>query len=189
MEGRLFIFSAPSGAGKTSIVKALLKLLPQLEFSVSATSRPMRMGEENGKDYYFMSAGVFREKIANNEFLEWEEVYSGSYYGTLRSEINRIWNKGHHVVFDVDVAGGISIKKQYGHKALSIFVMPPTIEELEKRLINRNTETPESLKKRLEKARLELTFANSFDHIVVNENLQQAIDESAALVKNFLKQG
>ena len=125
MEGKLFIFSAPSGAGKTSIVKALLERMPQLEFSVSATSRPRRKGETNGRDYYFLSLEMFRKKIKNNEFLEWEEVYQGSYYGTLRSEIQRIWDKGHHVVFDVDVAGGINIKKQFDKKALSIFVMPP----------------------------------------------------------------
>ncbi len=189
MEGRLLIFSAPSGAGKTSIVKALLQQMPQLEFSVSATSRPMRKGETNGKDYYFLSKEAFKKKIENNEFLEWEEVYSGSFYGTLRSEIIRIWDKGNHVVFDVDAAGGINIKKQYGSKALSVFVMPPSIEELEKRLINRKTESPESLKKRLDKARYELGFANDFDNIVVNDNLQQAIDQSAALVNNFLKQG
>jgi guanylate kinase len=187
MEGKLFIFSAPSGAGKTSIVKALLERMPKLEFSVSATSRPRRKGEINGKDYYFLSPEMFRKRIKNNEFLEWEEVYQGSYYGTLRSEIHRIWDKGHHVVFDVDVAGGINIKKQFEKKALSIFVMPPSFEELEKRLVNRKTETPESLKKRLDKARFELSFAKDFDCIVINDKLPDAIDEAAGLVENFIK--
>lgn len=187
MEGKLFIFSAPSGAGKTSIVKALLERMPQLEFSVSATSRPRRKGETNGRDYYFLSLEMFRKKIKNNEFLEWEEVYQGSYYGTLRSEIQRIWDKGHHVVFDVDVAGGINIKKQFDKKALSIFVMPPSFEELEKRLVNRKTETPESLKKRLDKARFELSFAKDFDRIVINDKLSDAIDEAAGLVEKFIK--
>lgn len=186
MDGKLFIFSAPSGAGKTSIVKALLQQMPELEFSVSATSRPMRKGEINGSDYYFLSTEAFKEKIANNEFLEWEEVYRGSFYGTLHSEIKRIWAKGHHVIFDVDVAGGINIKNQFGPKALSIFVMPPSIEELEKRLVNRKTETPESLKKRLDKARFELGFANEFDQIVVNDNLEQAIEKAAEMVRTFL---
>jgi guanylate kinase len=187
MEGKLFIFSAPSGAGKTSIVRALLEKLQQLEFSVSATSRPMRPGEVDGVDYYFLSPESFREKVENEEFLEWEEVYNGSYYGTLYSEVRRIWEKGLHVVFDVDVAGGINIKKKYGEKALSIFVMPPSIDELEKRLVNRKTETPESLQKRLSKARYELSFSGEFDKIVVNDNLQQAIEEAATLVKDFLK--
>ncbi|MEE4175966.1 MAG: guanylate kinase [Bacteroides sp.] len=187
MEGKLFIFSAPSGAGKTSIVKALLKKMPQLEFSVSATSRPMRPGEVDGVDYYFLSPESFREKIDNNEFLEWEEVYEGSYYGTLYAEIERIWNKGHHVVFDVDVAGGITIKKQFGDKALAIFVMPPSLEELEKRLVNRKTESPESLKKRLTKAGYELSFSRVFDRIVVNDVLETAIAEAEGLVLEFLQ--
>ncbi len=187
MEGKLFIFSAPSGAGKTSIVRALLAQMPQLEFSVSATSRPMRPGETEGVDYYFLSADTFREKIENGEFLEWEEVYNGSFYGTLFSEVQRIWNKGHHVVFDVDVAGGINIKKKFGEKALSIFVMPPSIEELEKRLVNRKTETPESLKKRLSKARYELSFAGEFDIVVVNDKLSQAIEDARKLVGDFLE--
>lgn len=187
MEGKLFIFSAPSGAGKTSIVRALLAQMPQLEFSVSATSRPMRAGETDGVDYYFLSADTFREKIENNEFLEWEEVYNGSFYGTLFSEVQRIWDKGHHVVFDVDVAGGINIKKKFGEKALSVFVMPPSVEELETRLVNRKTETPESLQKRLSKARFELSFAGEFDRLVVNDQLPLAIEEARKLVEDFLE--
>lgn len=161
--------------------------MPQLEFSVSATSRPKRKGEINGRDYYFLSPEMFRRKIDNDEFLEWEEVYQGSYYGTLRSEIQRIWDKGHHVVFDVDVAGGLNIKKQFDKNALSVFIMPPSLEELEKRLVNRKTETAESLKKRLDKARFELGFAKEFDRIVINEVLSEAIDEAAKLVENFIK--
>jgi len=187
MEGKLFIFSAPSGAGKTSIVKALLAQMPQLEFSVSATSRTMRPGETDGVDYYFLSADTFRQKIENNEFLEWEEVYNGSYYGTLYSEVQRIWDKGHHVVFDVDVAGGINIKKKFGEKALSVFVMPPSVDELERRLVNRKTETPESLQKRLSKARYELSFASEFDKVVVNDQLPQAIEEARKLVDDFFE--
>lgn len=187
MEGKLFIFSAPSGAGKTSIVKALLKKMPKIEFSVSATSRPMRPGEVDGVDYYFLSPEAFRMKIDNNEFLEWEEVYKGSYYGTLYAEIERIWEKGNHVVFDVDVAGGINLKKQFGDKALAIFVMPPSLEELEKRLINRKTENPESLKNRLSKAKFELSFSVEFDRILVNDVLETAIAEAEGLVLEFLK--
>ena len=187
MEGKLFIFSAPSGAGKTSIVKALLSKMPQLEFSVSAASRPMRPGEVDGVDYYFLSPEAFREKIEQGEFLEWEEVYKGSYYGTLFSEVSRIWEKGHHVVFDVDVAGGVNIKKQFGDKALAIFVMPPSLEELEKRLVKRKTETPESLKKRLSKAEYELSFSAEFDRIVINDVLETAIDEAEKLVLEFLQ--
>lgn len=187
MEGKLFIFSAPSGAGKTSIVRALLQKMPQLEFSVSATSRPRRPGEADGVDYYFLSPEAFREKIDQGEFLEWEEVYKGSYYGTLFSEVRRIWEKGHHVVFDVDVAGGINIKKQFGDHALAIFVMPPSLEVLEKRLVNRKTETPESLRKRLSKAEYELSFSDEFDQIVVNDNLDLAIEEAEKLVLEFLK--
>ena len=187
MKGKLFIFSAPSGAGKTSIVKALLKKMPRLEFSVSATSRPIRPGEVDGVDYYFLSPETFRQKIDQGEFLEWEEVYEGSYYGTLFSEVNRIWEKGHHVVFDVDVAGGINIKKQFGDQALAVFVMPPSLEELEKRLVNRKTETPESLKKRLSKARFELSFSGEFDHVVVNDVLETAIEKSELLILEFLQ--
>jgi guanylate kinase len=147
----------------------------------------MRPGETEGVDYYFLSADTFRQKIENKEFLEWEEVYNGSFYGTLYSEVQRIWDKGHHVVFDVDVAGGINIKKKFGDKALSIFVMPPSIEELEKRLVNRKTETPESLHRRLSKARFELSFANQFDQVVVNDQLPVAIEEARKLVENFLE--
>lgn len=183
---KVIIFSAPSGAGKTTIVKSILAEFPSLEFSVSATSRSPREGETHGKDYYFLSADNFREKIQNQEFLEWEEVYANSFYGTLKSEPERIWKKGNQVIFDVDVMGGINIKKLFTQKALSIFVMPPSLEILEQRLINRGTETPESLKKRLDKAAHEMSFANEFDKIVINDHLETAIAETIALIKEFL---
>jgi guanylate kinase len=185
-QGKLFIFSAPSGAGKTTIVRALLDRLNFLEFSISATSRPMRRGEKDGVDYYFISPETFRNRIDNNEFVEWEEVYSGSYYGTLKSEMERIWSQGKHVVFDVDVAGGVNLKKQFGDRALSTFVMPPSLEVLAKRLIGRKTETDESLKKRLEKAEFEIGFAKDFDVVLVNDQLEKSIEEACNMVKSFI---
>ncbi len=185
-EGKLFVFSAPSGAGKTTIVKQLLAQNSNLEFSVSAASRSMRSGEVNGKDYYFLSADEFRKKIANNEFLEWEEVYENQYYGTLKSELERIWSKGHHVIFDVDVVGGLNIKNAYPNNTLAVFVMPPSSDILKDRLINRCTEDEASLKKRLEKADYELSFANKFDLILVNDNLETAINEAKNLIDNFI---
>ncbi len=184
--GKLVIFSAPSGAGKTSIVNGVLQRTPKLAFSVSACSRPMRPGEVNGKDYYFLSPKTFREKIDEGAFLEWEEVYPGSYYGTLRSEVERLWQAGKHVVFDVDVAGGLNIKSQFPEQALAVFVKPPSLEVLRQRLVNRNTETEESLRKRLGKAELELSYANRFDHIVVNDNLETAIREASEKVLQFI---
>ncbi|MFZ4401946.1 MAG: guanylate kinase [Bacteroidales bacterium] len=186
-QGKLFIFSAPSGAGKTTIVKQLLALNSQLEFSISATSRSLREGERNGKDYYFISAEEFRSKIRNNEFLEWEEVYENQYYGTLKSELDRIWALSHHVVFDVDVVGGLNIKNAYPERALSVFVMPPTPEILKDRLINRCTENEESIKKRLEKAEWELGFADKFDTILINDKLEDSIRKANEIVENFIK--
>lgn len=186
-KGKLLVFSAPSGAGKTSIVKEVLKQTPQLAFSISACSRPGRPGEINGKDYYFLSPEAFREKIREGAFLEWEEVYPGSYYGTLHSEVQRIWDEGKHVVFDVDVAGGLTIKKRFPERTLAIFIKPPSMEELRKRLVNRNTETPESLEKRLGKARQELSFAKDFDHVVVNDKLEDAVREAISLVHSFIR--
>ncbi len=185
-EGKLFIFSAPSGAGKTTIVKELLARNPLLEFSISATSRAMREGEENGKDYYFMSADEFRNKIKNNEFLEWEEVYENQYYGTLKSELKRIWAKEHHVIFDVDVVGGLNIKNAYQERALSVFVMPPTPETLKDRLQNRCTESEESIKKRLDKAYWELDFADKFDIVLINDKLEDSIIKAIEIVEDFL---
>jgi guanylate kinase len=186
-EGKLIIFSAPSGAGKTTIVKQLLAAFPGLEFSVSATSRAMREGEINGKDYYFIPADDFRKKIADNEFLEWEEVYQNQYYGTLKSELQRIWDKGHHVIFDVDVVGGLNIKNAYPENSLAVFVMPPSYEILKERLTNRSTESEESLKKRLEKAKWELSFADKFDVVLVNDKLEESVGRAVELVEEFLR--
>ena len=188
MEGKLIIFSAPSGAGKTSIVKALLNDNPLLEFSVSATSRPKRPGEVDGKDYYFLSPEEFRERIQQGLFLEWEEVYPDSFYGTLHSELERIWNKGRHVVFDVDVIGGLNIKKQYPTRSLAVFIRPPSLEVLKNRLVNRKTETEESLAKRLGKAEQEMGFAVKFDKVIVNDQLQEAIETAKAAVNEFIHQ-
>lgn len=187
MQGKLLILSAPSGAGKTTIVRYLLKKFPNLEFSISACSRPKRNLEVHGKDYYFLSADEFKNRIANNEFIEWEEVYSGSYYGTLKSEIERIWAKNNVVVFDVDVKGGINLKKIFGDSALSIFVMPPSIDALKQRLEHRNTESEESLNKRVGKAAEEMTYANQFDKILVNEILERSFVEAESLVKKFIE--
>lgn len=187
MNGKLIIFSAPSGAGKTTIVHHLLKVFPDLEFSVSACSRDIRKGETYGVDYYYLSLEEFKEKIANNEFIEWEEVYTDNFYGTLRSEVERIWKKGNHIIFDMDVVGGINLKKQFGDQALSIFVMPPSIEHLESRLKMRETETPESIARRIGKAEQELKTADQFDKIILNDNLEKALEEAENVVGEFLK--
>jgi guanylate kinase len=185
-DGRLIIFSAPSGAGKTTIVNYLLTRDLNLEFSVSACSREKRRGEVHGVDYYFLTVKDFKQKIAANEFIEWEEVYHDHFYGTLKSEIDRIWNNNHHVIFDVDVVGGLALKKQFGAKALSIFVMPPSIESLEERLRLRETETPESIARRMGKAEQELKMAEQFDIVLHNNNLEQALRTAEELVKEFL---
>lgn len=187
MEGRLIIISAPSGAGKTTIVKELLRSREDLEFSVSATSRPRRPGEEEGRDYYFISVDDFKKKIYNKEFIEWEEVYKDLFYGTLRTEVDRIWENGRHVAFDVDVMGGLNIKRIFGSKALALFIKPPSLEALKDRLTNRGTENKESLDKRLEKAAFEMSFADKFDQIIVNDDLPTAIQETFKLVDSFLK--
>jgi guanylate kinase len=184
--GKLIIFSAPSGAGKTTIVHHLLNAIPQLSFSVSATSRPPRGDEQHGTDYYFFSAEEFRKRVANNEFIEWEEVYPDQMYGTLRSEIERIWRKGQHVIFDVDVKGGINLKKQFGETALAIFVQPPSFEALEKRLRSRATETEEKIKMRLAKAGQEMSLSSEFDYILVNDVLEKAFAEAEVLANSFL---
>lgn len=186
-KGKLIIFSAPSGAGKTTLVKHLLESDLDLEFSVSATSRIMRAGEADGKDYYFISAADFRKRIASNDFLEWEEVYKDHFYGTLKSEVERIWASGKHVIFDVDVIGGLNVKKEYGKLALAVFVMPPTPGHLESRLRKRSTENEENLKKRLDKAMVELSFSNRFDVILINDDLKKARNEAVELVKGFIK--
>jgi len=187
-KGKLIIFSAPSGAGKTTIVKHLLKQNAALEFSISATSRAPRISETNGVDYYFLSEEEFKSKINNNEFLEWEEVYPGTYYGTLISEVERIRAKGKHVVFDVDVVGGTNIKKFYGEDALAVFIQPPSVEELKLRLIRRSTDSPEIIRKRVEKAAYEMTFSSNFDVILVNNDLQQALSEAEKIVNAFTQE-
>jgi guanylate kinase len=168
-------------------VKHLLQQNLGLEFSISATSRGMRHTETDGKDYYFLSSDEFKKKIENNEFLEWEEVYAGTYYGTLKSEVERIRNNGKHVIFDVDVIGGCNIKKYYGDEALAIFVQPPSVEELQNRLVCRSTDAPEVIEKRVAKAEYELTFANKFDVIVVNDELDKACMKAEQLVLEFIK--
>ena len=185
-KGKLVIFSAPSGAGKTTIVKRLLEKNFNLEFSVSATSREARKNEIDGKDYYFLTQNEFQQKVDNDEFLEWEEVYLGTSYGTLKSEVERIRDLGKNVIFDVDVVGGLNIKKFYGDEALAIFVQPPSVEELEKRLRFRSTETEEKIKVRLAKAKHELSYAQQFDMIIVNDDLEKAVKEAEKIVGNFL---
>jgi guanylate kinase len=186
MTNKAIIVSAPSGAGKTTIVRHLLSVIPELEFSVSACSRAKRAEESDGKDYYFISVEEFRKKIENNDFVEWEEVYPGNYYGTLKSELERIWNKGCFPIFDVDVVGGLNLKKYFGEKALSIFVKLNSIEEFHKRLIKRNTENEESMKKRLAKAEYEMTFADGFDKLIVNDQLESACGQAVRIVNDFL---
>lgn len=186
MKGKLIIFSAPSGAGKTTIVKHLLKKNLNLEFSISATSRQPRNNEIDGRDYYFISNEEFHRKVKNEEFLEWEEVYEGTCYGTLKSEVERIRNQGKNVIFDVDVVGGLNIKKYYGAEALAIFVEPPSVEELRKRLQIRSTETEEKIQMRIAKAEHEMSFAGQFDVILVNNNLEVACTEAENIIRNFL---
>ena len=188
MAGKLIIFSAPSGAGKSTLVHYLLTCNLNLEFSVSATSRALRGTENDGVDYYFLTPQKFRQLIDNKEFLEYEEVYSDCYYGTLRSEVNRITDRGKNVIFDLDVKGGINIKKEFGEKALAIFVAPPSVQSLLERLENRATDSEEMIKKRVEKAEYEMSFANHFDKIVVNDDLETAKREVLDLVTAFLKE-
>jgi guanylate kinase len=188
MAGKLVIFSGPSGAGKSSIVKHLMdKEDLNLNFSVSATSRSKRENEMEGKDYYFLSIDGFKSRIEDNDFLEWEEVYPGQYYGTLKSEISRLTRAGLNIIFDVDVVGGSNIKRQFKEKAISIFVQPPSLDILKERLEKRKTETEESIQKRLKKARLEMTYSRRFDHIVVNDRLEMAQAEAEKLITEFLK--
>lgn len=189
MHGKLIIISAPSGAGKTTLVKHLLDTNPDLVFSVSACSREKRPHEKEGKDYYFISAEEFKNKIRNDEFVEWEEVYKDHFYGTLKSEIERILSGGKSVVFDVDVIGGLNIKKQYGNMALAIFVMPPSVEELQKRLVKRSTESDKEMKNRIAKAGAEMEYVSEFDRIIVNDDLNKAKQEVRDTVKEFLMAG
>ena len=185
-EGKIVIFSAPSGAGKSTIVGHLLTLDLGLEFSISATSRSPRGQERDGVEYYFLTADDFRQRISENKFVEYEEVYAGTYYGTLRSEVERIWAKGNTIVFDVDVVGGLNLKKIFGDKALTVFVKPPSIAELRRRLEGRGTDSPEKIEQRLAKAEKELTYAAQFDVVVVNDNLDVAKAEAQRVVADFV---
>ena len=183
---KFIIISAPSGAGKSTIIRALPLEELKLSFSISACNRAPRKGEIDKRDYYFLSTEDFLQKIKNDDFVEWEEVYSQHYYGTLKSEIDRIFKKGYFPIFDIDVAGGLHLKNIYGAKALSIFIMPPSVEELEKRLKLRNTDSAENIKKRINKAASEMSFANKFDVIIVNDNLDKAIQETKIKIKDFI---
>jgi guanylate kinase len=184
--GKAIIFSAPSGSGKTTIVHHLLSENPDLGFSISAATRDKRgRKEENGKDYYFLTPEEFKHKIDNDEFVEWEEVYAGNFYGTLKSEVDRIWSSGKNVIFDVDVKGGIALKKYFGDKALAIFVKVPSLEILKQRLNERGTESEESLSRRLFKANFETSFQDHFDVVLLNENLEQSLAEAQRLYNSF----
>ena len=185
-KGKALIFSAPSGSGKSTIVHHILDKYPDMEFSVSATSRSPRGEEKDGVDYYFLSEEEFRARIAENGFVEHEEVYPGRFYGTLKSEIKRIWDAGHVVIFDVDVKGGVNLKKYFGKNALSVFIQAPSVEVLRERLVKRGTDSPEDIEKRVAKAAEEMTYAPQFDHILINDDLQQAFEEAEALVSHFL---
>lgn len=188
MKGKSIIFSAPSGAGKTTIVKHLLQLDIGLEFSISACSRQPRQHEADGRDYYFMTVAEFRRHIGQDDFLEWEEVYPDHYYGTLKSELDRIWSKQKHVVFDVDVVGGLNLKRYFGQNALAVFVQPPSMQELEKRLRDRSTDADDKIRDRLEKAGGELKYAGQFDVILVNDRLEDTLLKGEEIVRNFLDQ-
>lgn len=183
---KVIIFSAPSGSGKSTIVNHLLSLDLGLEFSISATSRAPRGQEQHGREYYFFSAEEFKKRIDADEFLEWEEVYAGCYYGTLKSELERIWAKGHTVVFDVDVVGGVNIKKIFGSDALSVFVQAPSVEVLRRRLESRGTDSPEKIEQRVAKADYEMTFRDKFDVVVINDDLQAAFADAEQKVRAFL---
>ncbi len=184
---KMIIVSAPSGAGKTTIVNQLLKSGLRLEFSISATSRPIRGNEKDGVNYHYLTADEFRKKIGADEFLEWEEVYPDKFYGTLRSEVDRIAQKGNHVIFDVDVVGGVNLKEKFGDRAFSLFIMPPSIKILEERLNARQTDSRENIIIRLAKARTEMKYAEKFDATVVNDELEKSVSETISLISQFLE--
>lgn len=188
MKGKIIIFSAPSGSGKSTIINFLMQQGMNLAFSISATSRPPRGTEQNGVEYFFLSPEEFRQKIANHEFLEYEEVYKDRFYGTLKEQVEKQLEKGQNVVLDVDVKGGCNIKKFYGNRALSIFIQPPSIDELRKRLNGRGTDSPEVIEDRIAKAEFELGFADKFDKVIVNDNLETAQQEALNILKNFLNE-
>ena len=188
MDNKVIIFSAPSGAGKSTIVNHLLGLHPELEFSISATSRPPRGQEQHGVEYYFFTADDFRRMIAEDKFVEYEEVYAGSFYVTLRSEVERIWAKGPVIIFDIDVQGGVNLKRIFGEKAFSIFIQAPSVEVLRERLVGRQTDTPEAIEKRVAKASSEMEFAaGKFDYTLINDDLQTALSEAEKIVGDFLR--
>ncbi len=188
-KGKVIIFSAPSGSGKTTIVKHLLQENANLGFSISASTRDKRgRTEENGKDYYFLTPEEFKSKIDQDQFVEWEEVYAGNFYGTLKSEIERIWADGKHVIFDVDVKGGVNLKKYFGDRALAVFVKVPSIEVLQHRLNDRKTDSESSISQRMFKAQFEMTFENEFDKVLLNNNLKDSLKEAQQMVDNFLKE-
>lgn len=183
---QVVIFSAPSGSGKTTIVRHLLDKFPKLKFSISATSRSLRGEEKDGVDYFFLSPEEFSRAAQAEKFVEWEEVYSGTCYGTLRSEVERIWSEGCVVVFDVDVVGGVNLKRIFDASALSVFIMPPSVEELERRLVSRATDSAEAIARRVAKAQSEILYANEFDKVVVNDNLQSALSECEQILTDFI---
>jgi guanylate kinase len=185
-QGKLVIFSAPSGSGKTTLMRAIMERGLNLAFSISACTRAPRGQEVHGQDYYFLSVEDFKQKIAGDAFLEYEEVYKDNFYGTLKSEVERLWAAGKHVIFDIDVVGGVNLKQQFGEKALSVFVQAPSVAVLKERLISRNTDSEEALQVRLAKAEEEMTFAVQFDAVVVNDDLEKAKEETYNLVANFL---
>lgn len=186
MAGKVLIFSAPSGSGKSTIVNHILGLHPEIEFSVSATSRPPRGAEQDGVEYLFYSADTFRALVREQKFVEYEEVYPDRFYGTLKSEVNRIWAKGHVIIFDVDVKGGVSLKKYFGDAALSVFIQAPSVEELRRRLLSRATDTAEAIETRVAKAAEEMTYAHRFDRILVNDELEKAYRQAEDMVNHFL---
>lgn len=185
-EGKVVIFSAPSGAGKSTIIGRLLEKFPRLEFSISCTSRPPRGKEVHGREYYFLSNDEFKARAGAGEFVEWEEVYPGTCYGTLRREVDRIWEKGNVIVFDVDVKGGVNLKKTFGASALSVFIMPPSVEELRRRLVGRGTDSAETIEKRVAKAEQEIAHAPQFDRVIVNDSLEEAVAEAEKTVAEFI---
>ncbi len=188
IQNKIIIITAPSGSGKTSITRYLMKTFPQLAFSISAATRQARGIEKNGTDYYFMSEHDFKQKIQHNEFVEWEMVYEGKYYGTLKSELQRIWDEQRIPVLDIDVKGAIHVKQQYPDSCITLFIEPPSVSELKKRLESRGTETPESLAARINKASYEISFKEQFDELIVNDNLEKACKEATAIVEEFIRQ-
>ena len=186
MKGKVLIFSAPSGSGKSTIVNHIMGLHPEIEFSVSATTRAPRGEEKDGVEYYFLNVEEFQRHIAGGDFVEYEQVYEGRYYGTLVSEVKRIWEKGHVIIFDVDVKGGVSLKKYFGDAALSIFIQAPSVEELRRRLVARSTDSPEAIEERVAKAAEEMTYAPKFDKVLINDSLADAYANAEKIVDDFL---